>query len=501
MMKLRDAISQLHRPLIEGTLETEVTSVTADSRTAGPGSIFVAIRGQEVDGRRFIDDALRKGAVAVVTDSPAETGLPENLTWIHVGDPRAALSSMAAQIAGNPSAELKMVGVTGTNGKTTTAYLLHALMRGAWHRAGMIGTVKIDDGLSSAEASHTTPDAPALQNLLLRMRDHGCRGAVMEVSSHGIDQKRVADVAFDALVFTNLTQDHLDYHGTMAAYAETKFSWFEAAALHSKGKKPVAVINTDDAVGEDFAERLEGRLPVIRFGFGLRNEIRALDFRQSARGMEIKLEIGGKQYLLRAPLIGRFNAYNLMGVIGAAKAVGIPPRVAIAALAEAPQVPGRMEHCGTRDGVSVFVDYAHTPDALENACRTLKELEPKRLITVFGCGGDRDKAKRPLMARAAGRFSDACIITSDNPRSEDPAEIIRQIEEGMGSARYRSVEDRAEAIRIAVHAAAPGDIVLVAGKGHETYQQFADQTIDFDDRREVKRSLAARPGPEERKRR
>ncbi len=499
-MKLRDAISELRKPLVQGTLEREILSVTADSRTVEEGSVFVAVRGKQADGRRFIDDAVQRGAVAVIADSPPETGAAKEITWLQVADPRAALSSLAAKLAGSPSADLKLAGVTGTNGKTTIAFLLHHLMRSAWHRAGMIGTIRIDDGIETAAASHTTPDAPGLHDLLARMAGNGCRGAAMEVSSHGIDQKRVADVAFDALIFSNLTQDHLDYHGTMAAYAEAKYSWFEATAAHPRGKKPVAVINVDDAAGAELAERLEGKMPVTRYGFGLHTEVRALDFRQSPRGMEMKLEVRGKQYLVRTPLIGRFNAYNIMAVLGAAKALGLSFRSAISDLAEAPQVPGRMENCGTRDGVTVFVDYAHTPDALENACRTLKELEPKRLITVFGCGGDRDKAKRPLMAKAAARHSDACIITSDNPRSEDPEEIIRQIESGMGSARYRTVSDRAEAIRIAVHAAAPGDIVLVAGKGHETYQQFADRTIDFDDRREVKRSLAARPDPEERRR-
>ncbi|GAA5484747.1 UDP-N-acetylmuramoyl-L-alanyl-D-glutamate--2,6-diaminopimelate ligase [Haloferula sargassicola] len=499
-MKLRDAISEIRKPLVQGTLEGEITSVTADSRTVEEGGAFVAVRGGQVDGRRFIDDAVRRGAVAVIADSPPETGAPAGVTWIQVSDTRGALSSIAAQLAGHPSADMKMAGVTGTNGKTTIAFLIHHLMRAAWHRAGMIGTIRIDDGVEEVNASCTTPDSPGVQYLLARMAGNGCRGTAMEVSSHGIDQKRVADVAFDALVFTNLTQDHLDYHGTMEAYAEAKFSWFEATAANPQGKKPAAVINVDDGAGAELAERLEGKMTVVRYGFGLHTDIRALDFRQSPRGMELKLELRGKQYLVRAPLIGRFNAYNIMAVLGAVKPLGLSFRAAVSALADAPQVPGRMENCGTRDGVTVFVDYAHTPDALENACRTLKELEPKRLITVFGCGGDRDTAKRPLMAKAAARHSDACIITSDNPRSEDPEEIVRQIEGGMGTARYRTVTDRAEAIRIAVHAAAPGDIVLIAGKGHETYQQFADRTIDFDDRKEVKRSLAARPDPEERRR-
>jgi UDP-N-acetylmuramoyl-L-alanyl-D-glutamate--2,6-diaminopimelate ligase len=347
--------------------------------------------------------------------------------------------------------------------------------------------------LDSTEATHTTPGPVELQGLLARMVANGCRGAAMEVSSHGIDQQRIGKVAFDAAVFTNLTQDHLDYHGSMDAYAATKFSWFEGLAADPQGKKPIAVINTDDGQGTKLVELLGEKLPVIRFGFGVHSDFRANNIKQTPRGMEFELTAKGKSFLVRAPLIGRFNVYNLLAALAAVSAVKIPLRDAVNAVAEAPQVPGRMEHCGTRDGVSVFVDYAHTPDALENACQTLKELNPQRLITVFGCGGDRDATKRPLMAQAAARHSDACILTSDNPRSEDPEAILKQIESGMGAARYKVVSDRAEAIRIAVHAAGKGDIVLIAGKGHETYQQFADRTIDFDDRREAKKALQERP--------
>ncbi|BCX47087.1 UDP-N-acetylmuramoyl-L-alanyl-D-glutamate--2,6-diaminopimelate ligase [Haloferula helveola] len=500
-MKLRELVAGLRKPLVVGDLDIEVTGVTSDSRSIEPGFVFVAIRGTQSDGRRFIGPAVEAGAVAVISETAAETGDPSTVTWIQVADARLALSSLAAGLAENPSQELKLVGVTGTNGKTTTGFLSHHLMKTEWHRAGLLGTVQVDDGEGVVEASHTTPDAVALQSILRRMADNGCRGAALEVSSHGIDQKRVADVAFDALVFTNLTQDHLDYHGTMEAYAAAKISWFEDAASNPREKKPVAVLNLDDPSGAELAETLEGQMSVVTYGFGLRADLRAIDFRQSARGMEFKLEAKGRKYLVRAPLIGRFNAYNILASLGAARAVGIPLRNAIAAMAEAPQVPGRMENCGIRDGVTVFVDYAHTPDAVENACRTLKELEPRRLITVFGCGGDRDRGKRPLMAKAAARYSDACIITSDNPRGEDPEAIIGEIEAGMDGARYKSVPDRAEAIRIAIHAAGNGDIVLIAGKGHETYQQFSDETIQFDDRREARKALAERPPREERGRR
>lgn len=385
-----------------------------------------------------------------------------------------------------------MAGITGTNGKTTTAYLLHHLMKTAWHRAGLLGTILVDDGETVETARHTTPGSIELSSLLGRMRDNGCRGVAMEVSSHGIHQKRISAIGFDACVFTNLTQDHLDYHGTIESYFKAKADWFHDLAANPLGKKPVAVINTDDAYGAELAASLEGKMAVVKFGFNVHCEYRANNFRQSARGMEFELTAKGKSFLVRAPLIGRFNVYNLLGAIAAAAACGIRPRDAIASLIEAPQVPGRMENVGSAGGATVFVDYAHTPDALENACRTLRELSPRRLITVFGCGGDRDKTKRPLMGAAANRHSDACIITSDNPRSEDPLAIIREIERGFGGRGFHSIPDRAEAIEVAVKSSLSGDIILIAGKGHETTQQFADTTVDFDDRKHASKALRDR---------
>ena len=314
----------------------------------------------------------------------------------------------------------------------------------------------------------------------------------MEVSSHGIHQQRIAAVPFDVCIFTNLTQDHLDYHGSMDAYFKTKASWFHEMAANPLDKAPVAVINVDDAYGADLAASLDGKMPVLRFGFGVRCDFRANNFQQSPKGMEFELAAKGRTYLVRAPLIGRFNLYNLLGSIAAASACGIRPRDAVAALAHAPQVPGRMENVGNAGGATVFVDYAHTPDALENACRTLRELGPRRLITVFGCGGDRDTGKRPLMGKAASRNSDACVVTSDNPRSEDPLEIIREIEPGLEGKSHKSIPDRAEAIQFAVQNALSGDIILIAGKGHETTQQFADHAQDFDDRKHASKALRER---------
>ena len=492
-MLLRTLISQLEKVTASGALDLEIDDLTADSRAAEPGKLFAAIRGTSMDGHKFIADVIAKGATAILAESAPPSDFPQTAAWLHVPDSRAALAVLSATFYGEPAGELKMAGITGTNGKTTTAFLVHHIMRTAWHRAGLLGTILVDDGETRTPAKHTTPGSIELNAILATFRDNACRGAAMEVSSHGIHQKRVHHIAFDAAVFTNLTQDHLDYHGTLANYMEAKASWFHDLAANPLGKKPIAIINTDDARGNELAMALEGKMPVLRYGFGVHCDFRANGFRQKTDGMTFELAAKGKTFLVRAPLIGRFNAYNLLAAIATASACGIKPREAIAALADSPQVPGRMENVGSAGGATVFVDYAHTPDAIENVCRTFKELDPRRLITVFGCGGDRDSAKRPLMAAAAARYSDAVVITSDNPRSEDPEAIIREIEKGLpAKCNHLSITDRAEAINAAIANSRSGDIILIAGKGHETYQHFADHTIDFDDRKKADLALRNR---------
>jgi UDP-N-acetylmuramoyl-L-alanyl-D-glutamate--2,6-diaminopimelate ligase len=491
-MILSDLISGLSPVTATGPLDTQVSALTASSREVVPGMLFAAIRGTFTDGHRFIAEALAAGAGVIVAESAPPPDLDRAVAWLHVPDSREALSMLASTLAGHPWQDLAVVGVTGTNGKTTTVFLIHHIMKTVWHRAGLLGTILVDDGETSQPAQHTTPGSIELTALLGRMRDHGCRGVAMEVSSHGIHQKRVSAIGFDTCVFTNLTQDHLDYHGSLDAYYQAKADWFLALAADPHGKKPAAVINIDDAHGVDLMAALARKMRVIRFGFGVQCDFRANNFHQNARGMQFELTAKGKTWLVRAPLIGRFNVYNLLAALATANACGIRPREAVAAVASAPQVPGRMENVGNAGGATVFVDYAHTPDALENACRTLKELDPRRLITVFGCGGDRDKGKRPLMAAAASRHSDACIITSDNPRSENPLDIIREIEPGMSGKGHLSIPDRAEAISYAVKNSLSGDIILIAGKGHETTQQFSNRTIDFDDRRHAHQALRER---------
>ncbi len=491
-MILRELTKNLNRVTIAGSLDVEISALTASSREVAPGGLFAAIRGTSVDGHRFIPAAIDAGVAAILAETAPPLDLPGSIAWLHVPDSRTALAALASGFFGDPWRGMALAGVTGTNGKTTTAFLLHHLMKAVWHRAGLLGTIRVDDGETTEPARHTTPGSIELSALLARMQDHGCRGVALEVSSHGIHQGRIAGIGFDACVFTNLTQDHLDYHGTIEEYFKAKAAWFHALAADPRGKKPVAVINVDDSYGADLAQALDGKMPVLRYGLGVHCDFRANSLRQSARGMEFELTAKGKSYLVRAPLIGRFNVYNLLAALAAASVCGIRPRQAVAALASAPQVPGRMENVGNAGGATVFVDYAHTPDALENACRTLKELNPRRLITVFGCGGDRDRSKRPLMAAAAARHSDACVITSDNPRSEDPLAIIRQIEPGMGGHGHLSIPDRAEAIAYAVKNALSGDLILIAGKGHETTQEFATETIDFDDRKHASKALRDR---------
>jgi len=492
-MKIQELIAKLSRVTVSGPVDVDVEALSASSKEQSRGSMFVAVRGQQADGHRYIDDAIKHGAAVIVAETAPPREIGESVTWLHVPDSREALAVGASMFYNEPWKDMAMAGVTGTNGKTTTVFLLHHLMKSVWHRAGLLGTISVDDGLTAEVATHTTPGALELSAHLGRMRDNGCRGVAMEVSSHGIDQKRVCAIGYDACVFTNLTQDHLDYHGSIEAYYQVKASWFESLAANGKGKKPVAVINTDDARGVKLAGVLEEKgMKVLRFGFGVHCDFRANNMRQNAKGMEFELAAKGKTYLVRAPYIGRHNVYNVMAAIAAASVCGIRPREAVAAMAEAPQVPGRMQYVGNAGGATVFVDYAHTPDALENACRTIQELDPRRLITVFGCGGDRDRGKRPLMATAATTHSEVTIVTSDNPRSEDALAIIRDIEVGLIGKGHMSIPDRAEAIAQAILNARSGDIILIAGKGHETYQQFKDQTIEFDDRKVASKALRDR---------
>jgi UDP-N-acetylmuramoyl-L-alanyl-D-glutamate--2,6-diaminopimelate ligase len=468
--------------------QTRVESLCYDSRRARPGALFFALRGTRTDGAQFVAQAAEKGAVAIVSDA----ALPACASpVVRVPDARAAMADIAASFYGSPAGKLKVMGVTGTNGKTTTAFLVKHLLDADQRRCGLIGTVKYCIGESERDALRTTPESLDLQELLAQMIDAGNKAVAMEVSSHALAQHRARGIEFDTAVFTNLTQDHLDYHKTMEQYFEAKAALFEGLSKQKK-KKGRAIINIDDRYGHILDERYKRKIPVITYGQRVGSDFRATDVRFDATGSAYHLEARGRSYLVRLPLIGSFNIYNSLAAIATAAAMGMELRAAVAAMANAPQIPGRLERVPVKRNFQIFVDYAHTEDALRNVLRTLRELKPNRLITVFGCGGDRDRAKRPLMATASEQFSDWTILTSDNPRTEDPAGILSEIRSGFRGNRYEEILDRTEAIRKAVRLAGPGDIVLVAGKGHEAYQEFADRKIPFDDCTVARRAVEDR---------
>jgi UDP-N-acetylmuramoyl-L-alanyl-D-glutamate--2,6-diaminopimelate ligase len=493
-MRLSFILSQLDEVVDQrGPLDLDVNGVVCDSREVKPGRLFVALPGTREDGRRYVEAAVAAGAVAVVAQDPVDTG-DAGVAAIQVASAGRALGRIADVLHAKPSHTLKVAGVTGTNGKTTTCYLIHHLMTRAWHRAGLIGTVVYDDGETRHPAARTTPAAHELHRMLAQMRDNACLGVAMEVSSHGLMQQRVAGVRFDVGVFTNLTRDHLDYHGTMEDYYRAKehLALILAGQRASGGKDGLLAVNSDDVHGQRLARDFAGRVRLTTFGFGARSDMRALRVEAGLRGTSFAMAAKGREFLVKTPLIGRFNVYNALAALAAADGLDLNFREAVQHLADAPQVPGRMERVVDREECRVFVDYAHSPDALENALRTLRELRPARLITVFGCGGDRDREKRPMMGRAASQLSDICVITSDNPRGERPLAILREIEAGITGRNYRIVEDRREAIQLAVRLAGPGDVVLLAGKGHEDYQEILGAKHPFDDRVEARRAADAK---------
>ena len=478
-MQLGMLVKNITTKAVTGSTEPNIGELCYDSRRASKGSAFFAIRGERADGHRFVDAALENGATAIVAEESAPSGV--KATWIEVGNSRVAMAEAAKSFHGDPAGEMAVVGITGTNGKTTTAFLLHHLLVSTWKRCGLVGTVVYDTGQEQILAERTTPESLDLQCLLGNMRDGGCRGAVMEVSSHGLMQNRVRGIAFDAAIFTNLSQDHLDFHGSMEDYFAAKSILFEGLLEQGGTKKPAIVVNGDDPLARKIVQRFKDRLPVVSYGLGHGCDFRATDIRSKFNGTTFTLEAKRRSFLVRLPLVGRFNVYNALAALAGGSALDINLRESITHLGDAPQVPGRLQNVGERKAYKVFVDYAHTPDAIENALDAVKQLSPRRIITVFGCGGDRDREKRPLMGRAAEKFSDAVIVTTDNPRGEEPDRIIADIEKGMSGSRHRVIEDRTEAIRAAIEMAGERDIVVVAGKGHENYQEVKGEKHPFDD--------------------
>lgn len=478
---------------IIGDPEVEVTGVQYDSRRVQSGDLFVCTPGLKTHGHQFIPDVLAAGARALVVEDPgvAPAGVPTAV----VPDGREALAWIAAAFYRDPSTSLSLIGVTGTNGKTTVTTLLRHLLEAAGHPTGLIGTLAYRLRDEVLKAPHTTPQASDLQALLARMRDAGLTHAVMEVSSHALSQHRVTGCQFQACAFTNLTQDHLDFHRTLDAYREAKVDLFANPRYQPTGKAMVSLLNADDPSAEAFAARARG--PVRWFGLA----------RGDYRATHVDLRPDGSRFTLCHPhgelpvslqLVGSFNVSNALAALALALELGIDPAVAVAALAQAPPVDGRFQRvpAGGTDRPTVVVDYAHTPDGLDKVLSTAHEIAPGRVVVVFGCGGDRDRTKRPLMAAIAARWARTVFVTSDNPRSEDPEQIIAEILTGFaGDDRARVIvePDRATAIHRAIHDAAPDALVVLAGKGHEDYQILADRTIHFDDREEADRALATRP--------
>ncbi|MCK4934218.1 MAG: UDP-N-acetylmuramoyl-L-alanyl-D-glutamate--2,6-diaminopimelate ligase [Simkaniaceae bacterium] len=469
----------------KGAKEGKISGVSSDSRTVLPGSLFIAKKGAAAHGINFISAAVASGATAVLTDiyNPFLQGVHQVIY--------SAISKIEGLIAeryyGFPSAKLFMVGITGTNGKTTTSYLIKHLLDGKGHDCGLMGTIETVIGKHQFPRTHTTSDICTNQKLLFEMVKAGCRSSVMEVSSHALDQGRVEGVEFDVAVFTNLSLDHLDYHRNMDEYANAKGKLFESLksdAFKKKGAK-LAVINMDDSFSEFFLEKAQAE--AMTFGMEKNADLRAIDVEFSMKHTKFTLQYQNCRYAIKTALLGKFNVYNTLAAMAVALKAGLTLKEITQKLITFKSVPGRLEKVFVKNGAYVFVDYAHTDKALENVLKTLHELKQGKIITVFGCGGCRDLEKRPLMGSQAEKFSDFVIVTSDNPRSEDPQKICDQIILGFNDAKGYVVElDRKKAITRALSMAKKSDIILIAGKGHETYQLLSDGMTPFDDRQIVR---------------
>jgi UDP-N-acetylmuramoyl-L-alanyl-D-glutamate--2,6-diaminopimelate ligase len=451
----------------------DVSALAYDNRAVGPGTVFFCVRGMTRDGHEFAPDAVARGAAALVVDHPLGLGVPE----VVVDDVRAAMAPAAAALAGDPTARLQIIGITGTNGKTTSAFILRALLEAAGRRTGLLGTVSSVIGGVEAPTERTTPEAIDLQQTFAQMLAAGDECCAMEVSSHALELHRADAIHWEVAVFTNLTQDHLDFHPGMEAYFLAKRRLFEAGPR-------AAVINVDDAYGQ----RLAADFDAVTIAIDNEADLRARDVRFGLTGSSFTVD--GLQ--LRSPLPGRFNVLNVLGAVAVARALGVDDATIARAVPQAGRVPGRFEPVQEGQPFAVLVDYAHTPDSLDNVLRAARQLAQERVICVFGCGGDRDRGKRPQMGRIASELADVAIVTSDNPRSEDPEAIIAEVLAGMGPDAITEVDRRA-AIERAVGLADDGDVVVIAGKGHEQGQEFADgRKLPFDDVAVAREALRAR---------
>jgi len=506
-MELKRLIEGVEVKKIAGDTLKEIDGVAYHSNQVQKGFLFAAIRGVEVDGHRFIGEAIERGAEVVVSEEEQDVS---HRTMILVPDSRQALAKISSNFYGDPSSRTRLIGITGTNGKTTTTYLLESIFKKAGYTVGVIGTINYRFAQKTTLAPNTTPESLDLQKILWEMHSEGISHVIMEVSSHGLDLERVFGCQFDGVVFTNFTSDHLDYHKTLEQYFESKRKLFSDYLMKSRKERRFAVTNHDDPKGKEIVRGID--LPIIRYGMNPSCDITADQVVSTFDGLSGRIRTPRGDFSVHSKLIGNFNLYNILAAVAVGVGMDVPLETIREGLEGLEGVSGRFEKVENRRGIHVIVDYAHTHDALERALLGLKgilENGPRndgKMITLFGCGGDRDRTKRPLMGEVAGKYSDLAILTSDNPRTEDPLAILNEVEKGLKSLPikvwdqneikfwrtqkgYLKVPDRREAIRMAIRLAQPSDAVLIAGKGHEDYQIIGKKKFPFDDRIEAKKAL------------
>jgi len=483
-MMLQDLIQYLHRYQVSSALNPAIDSIVMDSRLARKGSLFFCIKGYTVDGHIYAEEAIRNGAVAIISEKVMDVPVPV----IVVPDSKRAMAILADIFYGQPTHKLHLIGITGTNGKTTTTHIIESIFQKHRQKTGMIGTINMKIGNRSFPVKNTTPDALTLQESFHQMVNNGVQTVVMEVSSHALHMGRVYGCDFDVAVFTNLTQDHLDYHKTMEEYQFAKSLLFSSLGNAYNLQKPkFAVLNADDEASECFARSTAAQ--VITYGIKKNSDIMASNIKISGKGTKFDLVYDNRVVPIHLQLVGQFSVYNVLAAIAASYVSDIPMETIIKVVEEMKGVPGRFEVIEEGQDYTVIVDYAHTPDSLENVLRTAKQLSEKNIICVVGCGGDRDRSKRPLMAKAAISHSQKVIFTLDNPRTENPAQIFKDMEAGLEGQSYEIIEDRRMAISKAINEASSGDVILIAGKGHETYQLIGDQVLEFDDRKVAREAI------------
>jgi len=480
-MELTEVINNMKVDYIKGDTKINIKDIKYDSREVEEGDLFICVQGFKTDGHKFINDVIKNGSRAVVIDKEL-ADYNDDITYIKVEDSRKAMPILAKNFFEDPLEDIDLIGVTGTNGKTTTTYLIKDILNKSGYKTGLIGTIEVFNGNETINSSRTTPEALDIYRFLAEMRKNEVKYAVMEVSSHALALNRVDTMQFKSAVFTNLTQDHLDYHNTMEDYASQK------AKLFKKIKKDgTAIINNDDDYAELFKSQTDNQ--IITYSLNNDSDLKAENIELSLRG--VKFSIDDLRFDLN--LTGKFNIYNSLAAIGVAKGLELDDNIIKESLENVPGIPGRFETVNLDQSFNVIVDYAHTPDSMINILEAVKHFDHNNIIIVFGCGGERDKGKRPIMGEIAVREGDSVVVTTDNPRSEDPATIISEIEKGIKDSKfdtpYLIVSDREEAIFEAVNQAQKDDVVIIFGKGHETYQVFADKTIDIDDREVAKRAI------------